>query len=222
MTPRLDPDGAEHHPDMLDPAELECMDALSHRLRASSAGLRLSGDADVARLTASTSTIGRLAAEILGTDAQPVRAILFDKTAQNNWPLGWHQDRTICVRERADVPGFGPFTVKNGLLHVQPPAQILARMLTMRVHLDPCPETNAPLKVALGSHNQGFVPTDLIADVVAKSHQFRCLAERGDIWVYRTLIVHASDRAQKPLRRRILQLDFSADPLPSPLQWAGL
>ena len=66
-----------------------------------------------------------------------MRAILFDKTPATNWSLGWHQDRTIAVAKRADVNGFGPWTVKSGLLHVAPPFDILVRMVTLRVHLDP-------------------------------------------------------------------------------------
>jgi hypothetical protein len=49
--------------------------------------------------------------------------------------------------ERVDVEGFGPWTVKSGLLHVAPLFDLLAGMLTLRVHLDPVPETNAPLLV---------------------------------------------------------------------------
>lgn len=58
------------------------------------------------------------------------------------------------VRERRHVPGYGPWTVKDGLLHVAPPFEILAGMVTLRVHLDPVPVTNAPLLIA-----PGFAPS---------------------------------------------------------------
>jgi hypothetical protein len=64
----------------------------------------------------------------------------------------WHQDRTIVVRERIKVDGFGPWSIKDGLLHVAPPYDMLARMVTLRVHLDAVPESNAPLLIVPGSH----------------------------------------------------------------------
>jgi hypothetical protein len=81
--------------------------------------------------------------------------ILFDKTPATNWSLAWHQDRTITVAERIEVDGFGPRTVKSGLLHVMPPFEILRRRVTLRVHLDPVPMTNGPLLTAPGSHRFG-------------------------------------------------------------------
>ena len=33
---------------------------------------------------------------------------LFGKTAERNWTLGWHWDRTIVINERIDADGFGP------------------------------------------------------------------------------------------------------------------
>jgi len=42
--------------------------------------------------------IRAIARRYLGDAAQPVRAIMFDKTPGANWSLGWHQDRTIAVR----------------------------------------------------------------------------------------------------------------------------
>ena len=68
------------------------------------------------------------------------------------------QDRTIVVTRRVEVEGFGPWTVKSGLLHVAPPFDQLAGMVTLRVHLDPVPETNAPLLIAPGSHRLGQIP----------------------------------------------------------------
>jgi hypothetical protein len=98
------------------------------------------------------SGIGAVARRHLGAGARPVRAILFDKNAEVNWGLAWHQDRTIAVRRRVEVPGFGPWTVKAGMVHVAPPFSLLARMITVRIHLDPVDAANAPLLIAPGSH----------------------------------------------------------------------
>ncbi len=90
------------------------------------------GDRRIARAARPGRPIGDIAAGAIGAEARPVRAILFDKTAATNWALGWHQDRTIVVRERREVPGFGPWTVKAGLLHVAPPFEVLAGMVSNR------------------------------------------------------------------------------------------
>jgi ectoine hydroxylase-related dioxygenase (phytanoyl-CoA dioxygenase family) len=151
-----------------------------------------------------------------------VRAILFDKTATTNWSLGWHQDRTIVVAERREVPGFGPWTVKAGLLHVAPPFELLSRMVTLRVHLDPVAQDNAPLLIAPGSHRFGRVLESEIDSVVARCGVATCLAGAGDVWLYATPILHASDAASAPGRRRVLQIDYAAEALPGGLAWCGI
>lgn len=162
------------------------------------------------------------ARRLIDGSARPVRAVLFDKTPDDNWALGWHQDRTIVVRVRIEVAGFGPWSRKQGLLHVAPPFTLLARMATLRIHIDPCEADNAPLKVALGSHRIGQVDARE-AEGQAAAHPARvCLADAGDVWAYATPILHASDRAARPTRRRVLQVDYSADDLPGGLAWSGV
>lgn len=166
--------------------------------------------------------IGSIAATILGPNARPVRAVLFDKSEATNWALGWHQDRTICVRVRIDTDGFGPWTVKAGRHHVEPSFALMAGMVTLRVHLDPVGAGNAPLLVAPGSHRAGRVPVDTIPAVVRDHGVRACLAAAGDVWLYATPILHASDAAVRPTRRRVLQVDFSAASLPNGLAWLGV
>ena len=126
------------------------------------------------------------------------------------------------VRERVDADGFGPWTVKSGLIQVEPPFEILERMVTLRIHLDAVDLSNAPLRIVPGSHRLGRLPEAEIERVVATSGERVCLAERGDIWLYATPIVHASLAADAPRRRRVLQVDYSADAAPGTLTWRGL
>jgi len=195
--------------------------SLTH-LPADHAGIRIRGIAELTPFIGSDGPIGAIAARTLGAASRPVRAILFDKTADANWSLAWHQDRTICVKHRMDVDGFGPWTVKRGMQHVAPPFELLSRMVTLRVHLDDVPATNAPLLIAPGSHKHGRVPVGLIDDVVRDCGTFTCLADAGDVWAYATPILHASDAAAVPARRRVLQLDYAASELPSGLEWLGV
>lgn len=120
------------------------------------------------------------------------------------------------------MKGFGPWTIKRGVIHVGPPFDLLARMLTMRVHLDEVPPDNAPLLVAPGSHIAGRIPTGMVAGVVQRCGTRVCLADAGDVWLYATPILHASEAAAHPARRRVLQIDYSADDLPCGLEWLGI
>jgi len=176
----------------------------------------------LARLLDAGSAAGATAASALGPDCFPVRAILFDKTGEKNWALGWHQDRTIVVKQQRPVPGFGPWTVKNGLMHVSPPVEILAQMVTLRIHLDPVPPTNAPLLIACGTHRIGMVPEPEVGEAVKRSPVVACLADRGDLWLYRTVILHASAASAEPRRRRVLQIDYGRGRLPGGLEYLGL
>jgi hypothetical protein len=185
------------------------------------AGLRLFG-LDLKRDCLETGgAIGRLAESCL-PGARPVRATLFDKSDQANWAVGWHQDRTISVADRREVKGFGPWTIKDGVQHVAPPFELLARMITLRIHLDDVGADNAPLQIAVGSHRLGRIAEKDVDAVVRHCGIETCLAVAGDVWAYATPILHASQRAAKPVHRRVLQVDYSADSLPGGLRWIGV
>ena len=184
------------------------------------AGLRLHGIPELAALL-SPDLLGASAAEKLGRSARPVRAILFDKSPAANWALGWHQDRTIAVKVRCDVPGYGPWSIKSGMQHVEPPFAVIERMVTIRVHLDVVPPDNAPLLIAPGSHRFGRIPEADLTGVVERCGSMANLATAGDVWIYATPIVHAS-AASRGTRRRVLQVDYSADALPLGLEWLSI
>nr|WP_247715006.1 phytanoyl-CoA dioxygenase family protein [Qipengyuania mesophila] len=186
------------------------------------AGIRLNGVGPLEKHIGISGCFGSIARQFIGDRAKPVRAILFDKSEGQNWSLGWHQDRTICVGEHCEVEGFGPWSTKAGMLHVEPPFDVIKRMVTLRGHLDPVPETNAPLLIAVGSHRLGRVPTTEVEEIVRASSVEACLAEAGDVWAYRTSIIHASKAAEVGRGRRVLQVDYSADDLPDGLTWAGI
>ncbi|MBI1685277.1 phytanoyl-CoA dioxygenase family protein [Caulobacter hibisci] len=215
-------DGAAHFPAVLSPEALERLRALADERTARKPGARLdAGDQGLAAQLSSEGPIGALAASLTSAGARPVRATMFDKTPDANWSVAWHQDRVLPVAERIEVQGFGPWSVKDGLLHVAPPFEILARMVTLRVHLDPVDLGNAPLKAALGSHRLGRVPADRAAEATAGHEVIVCEAKAGDVWAYSTPILHASDRADPPRRRRVLQVDYADFDLPGGLAWAA-
>jgi hypothetical protein len=69
-----------------------------------------------------------LATRLAGRPARMVRILAFDKTPETNWGVPWHQDRTVAVKRRVDVDGFGPWSVKAGMPHVVPPEALLEAM----------------------------------------------------------------------------------------------
>jgi len=196
--------------------------AIAARLPEGRPGTRISSDGATAELLDPNELIGGAIGILAGDRKRPVRAVLFDKSDRANWSLGWHQDRTIAVRHRHEIPGFGPWTVKQGIAHVEPPFVIIERMITVRIHLDSVDADNAPLMVALGSHRLGRIAEYRLAPLVASCVIGTCLAEPGDVWVYATPIVHASNAAAPGRNRRVLQVDFSSDGLPDGLDWLGV
>ncbi|NBW09466.1 MAG: phytanoyl-CoA dioxygenase [Caulobacteraceae bacterium] len=215
-------DGARLFGGVLTPAEAA---ALTERLEpqiTGRPGARLQVEPDVAALLAADGPVGRVAASLIGPDARPVRAVLFDKSPDANWIVAWHQDRTICVRERHETSGFGPWSSKDGVLHVAPPIEVLEGMITLRLHLDAVDAENAPLVVATGSHRFGLVPADKAAPRAADCPNLVCEGKPGDVWAYSTPILHMSARSVGDRRRRVLQIDYAAAGLPEPLEWRGI
>ena len=219
---RLGPDGAQPFTEALDRGELACLVEAFSGQAPDLASVRLFGVAALAPFLTPTGPIGSIATSMMARVPRPVRAILFDKTPTVNWALGWHQDRVIAVRERVEFDGFAPWTRKHGAVHVAPPFEVLADMVTLRVHLDPVPSSNAPLLIAPGSHKLGRITEQEIQNAVRVCGVAACLAKAGDVWAYATPILHASERAEQVAHRRVLQVDYSHRDLLGGLQWLGV
>lgn len=148
-----------------------------------------------------------------------VRAIYFDKTPDANWLVPWHQDLTICVEEKRETPGFGPWSEKAGQHHVQPPAEILEQMITLRIHLDDTGPENGALRVLPGSHRHGKLSAAQITALRNSTTEEVCAAAAGDALLMRPLLLHASSRSSIPGHRRILHIEFAGCDLPAGLRW---
>jgi ectoine hydroxylase-related dioxygenase (phytanoyl-CoA dioxygenase family) len=171
------------------------------------------------RELADSEAVRVLVEPILGAHFFPVRGILFDKIPDANWKVPWHQDVTIAVRERVETDGFGPWSTKADVLHVQPPAAILEHMLTVRLHLDPCCEENGALRVLPGSHHRGKIPEEEIPALRASLPEQVCAVGLGGALLMRPLLLHASSPARVPGHRRVVHVDFASVALPAGLQW---
>ncbi len=164
--------------------------------------------------------IVHLAERYLQGQAHLVRAIFFNKTPSNNWLVTWHQDKTVAVSDYFEAPGWGPWSEKEGVLHVQPPLEVLERMITLRCHLDAATLDNGCLRVIAGSHRQGLLSQNSIAELVASDDMVDCLMDKGAILAMRPHLLHASSKARVPSRRRVLHLEYSDYRLPEGVAWA--
>jgi hypothetical protein len=189
--------------------------------RAAGVGFRgVEAGSVTACLLAEEGALGRLAAALSGRAMRPVRTVRFDKTSAANWMVPWHQDRTIAVAGRHDVDGFGPWSVKRGVVHVEPPVALLEGMLTLRLFVDACGEDQGPIEIALSSHRMGRVPADRVAEAAKKSPKLVAVGAPGDVLAMHPLALHMSARSQSDARRRVLHVDYASAELPPPLQWA--
>jgi len=170
---------------------------------------------------ATSQAISQLVELALQGGSFPVRGILFDKVPGANWMVPWHQDVTIAVRAKVETAGFGPWSMKAGALHVQPPSWVLENMISVRLHLDSCDETNGALRVVPGSHRMGRIPEDEIGEHRNRLGECVCAVERGGALLMRPLLLHASSPSQTPDHRRVIHIDFAAAQLPNGMRWAA-
>jgi ectoine hydroxylase-related dioxygenase (phytanoyl-CoA dioxygenase family) len=162
----------------------------------------------------------RLIAEsLLGSHSIAVRAVLFDKTPQRNWKIHWHQDSIIAVRERRNAPGFVGWSQKDGVWHVQPPAEILADMVALRIHLDDASSENGPLRVLPGSHRVGWIEEKDLPQWRERVPEVVLPARTGDVLAMKPLLLHASAPSQNAHHRRVVHVEFACRDLPAGLTW---
>ena len=161
----------------------------------------------------------RAAEALLGPGTRPTKLTIFDKTPRANWKVPWHQDLTLSVQEQKDVPGFGPWTIKDGVPHVQPPVVLLEQVIALRLHLDDTPAENGALRVLPGTHKLGRLSNRRIASLRRETQEVVCAVSAGGAMIMSPLLLHASSAAEVPVRRRVLHFEFSAAGLPGGLEW---
>ncbi len=171
------------------------------------------------RALAESLQLRKLVDTVLGGGSFAVRGILFDKNDGANWKVPWHQDVTIAVTDRVDAEGYGPWSVKAGVVHVQPPASVLEKMVSGRIHLDDCPAENGALRVLPGTHRAGKLSQQEIDRCAASIDPLVCEAGVGDVLILQPLLVHASSAASLPRHRRVVHFDYANVELADGLQW---
>ena len=205
--------GFEILQDIFDPAHLTAVlrameGPAIHRSRA---GARNIFQLDGVRTLAHDDRLMHLARSCLGESAFPFRATLFDKSPQQNWLVVWHQDTALPLCRRSDVAGWGPWSIKEGIVCAHAPAHALEQVLAIRVHLDDSNEENGPLRVLPGTHRRGVLSDEAIHDISNQVPSFSCCVHAGGVVAMRPLLVHASSKAQASASpRRVIHIEYAA------------
>lgn len=165
--------------------------------------------------------LAAMACEVLGNKSFPFRATLFDKSPTSNWLVVWHQDTALPLRERTEVPGWGPWSIKENINYAHAPAGVLTQVLALRLHLDDSSADNGPLRVLPRSHLQGVLSDESIHDLAVRITPVDCVAAKGGVVAMRPLLVHASSKSRAEMPRRVLHIEYAAaDSISAPLQLA--
>jgi hypothetical protein len=158
-------------------------------------------------------------AALLGDNRTAIQCTYFAKLPSRNWLVTLHQDLSIPVAERAADAPCTAWSEKEGTWFCQPPADLLAQLVAVRVHLDDSTEANGPLRVVPGSHRLGRIASDEIAAHRRRLGEVACVAPRRSLVAMRPLLLHASSKAISASPRRVLHYVFGPSELPWGLRW---
>lgn len=193
----------------------EYLDQLLHDIdesspRRSRAGIRHALSLPPVTAVAQEPQMIELARQVLGSEAFPFRATLFDKSPTANWLVVWHQDTALPLRERIDQPGWGPWSIKEGIDYAHAPAIALNQVLALRVSCDDSTLVNGPLRVLPGTHALGVLSDDTLHELSTQIAPVDCVAPKGGVVAMRPLVVHASSKSQTGMPRRVLHVEYAA------------
>ena len=162
-----------------------------------------------------------LARDVLGPGAFPFRATLFEKSPAANWLVVWHQDTALPLRQRIDLPGWGPWSLKEGIDHAHAPSAALSQVLALRLSCDDSTSVNGPLRILPGTHTLGVLSDDSLHDLSTRVTPVDCVVGKGGMVAMRPLVVHASSKSHSELPRRVLHIEYAAsESIVKPLQLA--
>jgi len=195
-------------------------DRFDDLMLASGTGVRLSQECDLFVQFLGRSDIRIILDRLVGSGARCVRAMVFDKTAEANWSVPWHQDRVIAVKQMRPSSAVVNWTLKKGIVHCEPAASFLERMLTLRWHIDSATQNEGCLEVLPGTHRLGRLGQEQIAEQLRSKPALPTPVPSGAVFAMRPLLVHRSRRRVAAGRRRVLQVEIAAGDPPSPLEWA--
>ena len=204
-------DGYELLPDVLTKDECEQLAAFlsAGDVGRSRAGARHLFSVPVVSALARDERLVAIASAVLRQNAVPFRVTLFDKSISANWSVVWHQDTSLPLAHRFELPGWGPWSVKSGVAYAHAPTAALNRVVALRVHLDDSLQSNGPLRVLPGTHRLGVLSDENVAKISASRVPKSCVLPRGGVLAMRPLLIHSSPRQASAEPRRVLHIEYA-------------
>ena len=147
-----------------------------------------------------------------------IKSIYFDKPPHANWVVNWHQDLTINLVEKIEVPAYKNWRVNSERVVVQPNKEMLESIFTIRIHLDDCTKENGALRVIENSHKKGVIDIKEWTKHKEGNEQI-CEVRKGGIVIMKPLILHSSKRTENKKNRRVIHIEFTDQELPIGLKW---
>jgi ectoine hydroxylase-related dioxygenase (phytanoyl-CoA dioxygenase family) len=155
-----------------------------------------------------------LASTVLGQTALPIDATFFDKNSDANWTVPGHQDRVLPVAD--DFTGDS--RIRHGIRYAEPHERVLASLLALRIHFDPTDAETGALCFVPGSHREGILPNDRLAQISLEQF-IPCPAQRGDLLLMRPLTLHRSSPSSSNQPRRVLHFVYAPADTVTSLKW---
>jgi ectoine hydroxylase-related dioxygenase (phytanoyl-CoA dioxygenase family) len=147
-----------------------------------------------------------------------VQCTFFNKTADANWFVAFHQDRSAPVSDDT-LPTAKGWSRKEGMTFIQPPDSVMCRMLALRLHVDDCNSDNGPLRVLPGTHTEGTLSQERIEEYRDKTAPCELTVPAGGVIAMRPLLLHGSAESRTMTNRRVLHFLFAPRELPNGLKW---
>lgn len=165
-----------------------------------------------------TPSLLKLIHEISPNCDKSIKSIYFNKPPTSNWIVNWHQDLTINLQEKREVPNYINWREKDNRVIVQPNTELLQNIFTLRIHLDDCTKENGAVKVIESSHTQGIIE---IKEWLKnkKGKEVICEINAGGVMLMKPLTLHFSNRTENNKNRRVIHIEFTDKELPHNLTW---
>ncbi len=163
--------------------------------------------------------VRQIATTLLGSTAFCVRANLynFSSTCARSEP--WHQDTALPVKDAAAVPGFGPFSLVDGVRWVRAPENFLLATVTMFLSLDGLSTDSAGLCFIAGTHQSLILDDRERMALVTELPTTFAQIHRGGALVMSPLVLHRFQPVLSSKPCRLIELTFAACELPDGLEW---
>jgi ectoine hydroxylase-related dioxygenase (phytanoyl-CoA dioxygenase family) len=138
-------------------------------------------------------------------------APMFERWVGTRRLVVWHQDTALPLCERREVPGWGPWSVKEGVICAHAPAFALEQILAVRIDLDDSNEENGSLRLLPGTHTVGVLTDNAIHELALRIPTVDCHVAAGGVLFMRPLIVHSSSKTKSEnARRRVLHIEYAS------------